>query len=312
MGVDLGAFMPGGWSEATAINNNREIAGWTTIDSTGLGVIHAALWHQGMLDTLPAIPGYAIHQARDLNNTGMIVGWAAGNIADSAVAVVWRLGQPPLVLGHLSGEATVAYGVNDAGTVIGSSNGNAFAWTAAAGMANLTPPGFLGSEATRINNAGAIVGYASDTLGYTHPLRWNPDGSITDLLPAGSLGAFLLDINSAGGVAGFVDPAGGEATATRWTPNGSVIPLQIGPYSQANGLSDRGRTVGYLGDVSTPLPWTKYKNSLTSLPLPPASPSNGMALDVNTCGSVVGWAWAASGPPTTPHAMLWKSTACDP
>jgi probable HAF family extracellular repeat protein len=130
-----------------------------------------------------------------------------------------------------TGADSWATAINDNGVIVGASYPG-LAW---GGAANPGPhafvysngtmkdlgiipgtPGNSGSQATAINNAGTIVGYAeiNTTSGTSDPVMWDPDGTIHDLgsLPGGypDSGGAAYGINNANQVVGSAYNASGD------------------------------------------------------------------------------------------------------
>src|SRR5262249_6737294 len=146
--------------------------------------------------------------------------------------------------------------VNNAGQVVGESDGHAFLWDAANGMTDLgTPLGFTRSSAAGINEAGQVTGTASyfDFLSHSSAFLWDAVNGMTLLgasptYPPSQAAA----PNAAGQVVGNqfaaqIDPA------FLWTPDspngltGSFPDLGMLPgdtYSNATAINDAGQVVG--------------------------------------------------------------------
>src|SRR5262249_27753204 len=96
-------------------------------------------------------------------------------------------------IGSLGGASTLAYGINNEGAVIGTSQTgqtdpfygsvqHAFRWTLCRGMEDLgTLPGGVVSGAFDINSRGDIVGYSTDGNNGVHAVEWDRQGTIRDL-----------------------------------------------------------------------------------------------------------------------------------
>src|SRR5262249_22198203 len=97
-----------------------------------------------------------------INGNGQVVGWSNDEReADMPVAFIWDLEHGMQSLG-IDG---VAYGINDAGTVVGQTAvGEAFVWDQST-MATLEVPDGA-SRASAINDAGRVVGWTETD--------WNP------------------------------------------------------------------------------------------------------------------------------------------
>ncbi len=114
-------------------------------------------------------------------------------------------------LGTLPGDAhSFAYGVNDAGTVVGESLSStqsyrAFRWTPSTGMVAL--PGLGGNtRAVAIADNGDVAGTSVDAAGNPHAVRWRAsDNAIEDLGTLGGCCSTGLGINTAGTVVGWSD-----------------------------------------------------------------------------------------------------------
>lgn len=163
-------------SQALAINEQGQIAGWSY---TGVGFErHATLWQGGQLIDLGAAGGRE-SWANAINDHGVVAG-AASVGDDYARAAVWIDGQAS-VLDSLGPDwrTTIAYGINNAGVVVGTSletsTGDFYAtlWngTRATNLNSFlsaadAQSGWRVAQAFGINERGWITGVAYNSLTY--------------------------------------------------------------------------------------------------------------------------------------------------
>ena len=203
---------------------------------------------------------------------------------------------PPIDLGTIGDCCSFAYGINDAGAVVGRSRtptntflDNAFLWTAVDGMIDL---GRLGagtwSLAYDVNRAGHVVG-ASNTSDATasgwHGFLWTAAGGMEDL-GSGSANA----INNAGQVVGSNgDGFGCNGHAFLWTASGGMVDLgTLGGSSCAYDINDAGQVVGESYTASgaqRAFLWTAARGMID---LGTLGGPNSRAYGINNAGQVVG------------------------
>jgi probable HAF family extracellular repeat protein len=246
------ARLPGGdSSSAAAINDRRQIAGWS---QTASGDIHAVLWDRGgRVTDLGTLPDGNFSLATDINNRGHVVG--IGNTASDLQAVLWADGRV-VSLGHLGsfpqGNITTANAINDHGRIVGSSTTtsgeqHAFLWQDGRMIDLGTLPGGDASIAWAINDRDQVVG-VSTTFGEQHAFVWEK-GKMTDLgkLPGGSFSS-ALDINNHREIAGTGDVAGNSEPRAFFKPRREDMRLLAGPTGGDSGfaraLNEDGRVVG--------------------------------------------------------------------
>jgi probable HAF family extracellular repeat protein len=169
---------------ASAINDEGQVAGGSGFCTTPAfgSVEHALLWKNGRTINLGSLGGTYDNLATAINNRGQVVGWSdlPGDTPTNGTthSFLWQdgimtdlgtlpdLGTPP------DETSTYAYGIDDAGHVVGQSCGQngcqAFLWqngtmTDLNTIAHLTTPGsFDLVQAEGINSQGEIVGNAID------------------------------------------------------------------------------------------------------------------------------------------------------
>lgn len=240
-------------------------------------------------------------EALAISNNGKVAGQCGSG--SSARGFFWENGGMQS-LGTLGGSWSIAYGVNDAGQVVGTSlagsgYSGAFLWQNGA-MQHLGSLGGNGpSGALAINNAGQVVGYSTNSTPQTHAFLWN--GGMADLGALSDGASFAYAINETGQVAGWAKvgtyPAISEH-AFLW--NGSMQDLGTGSWAQssARGINDNRDVVGRLINEGTGTDWHAA-----------LSPGGGgfqdlggnlsTAYDINNAGLIVG----ESGG----HAILWEN-----
>ena len=162
---------------ASAINDQGQVvggSGFCTTPAPG-SIKNALLWQNGRMINLGSLGGTYDNVATAINDRGQVVGWSdlAGDSPTSGTthSFLWQHGRI-IDLGTLSGDvsmSTYAYGINNAGQVVGQScdqNGcQAFLWQRGT-MTDLNAiahtPGFDLVQAEGINSQGEIVGNAMD------------------------------------------------------------------------------------------------------------------------------------------------------
>jgi probable HAF family extracellular repeat protein len=180
-----------------------------------------------------------------LNSDGAAAGSAGEIHGTDTSAAVWDKGGRPANIGRLpGGDYSEAFGINDNGEVVGSSNVagvlKPFRFSGTLVPLEL-PSGDDSGQANAINNTGAVAGWSSGAGGQ-HAVLWSSSGAMA--LP-GKLG-MALSVN-AKNVAVGSSQDGGVERAVVWT-NGEALDLGtlVGDTeSRAVGINDAGQVVGY-------------------------------------------------------------------
>jgi probable HAF family extracellular repeat protein len=206
--VDLGV------GAAQGVTNSGKVVGYTQSGDDQ----RAAMWSaDGHRSDLGVLPGGVWSQATAANEHGQVVGYAD---ASTTRAFIWDQRSGMRALATQGSGASYAYGINEAGQVVGSdgnkavmwdqpgrprllgngiayainghelvvgdANGRAFAWSRARGLQLLQTPSDVGtSNAVAVNDDGQMVGSAqigkeSVGLPVFHAIEWQ-NGKFCDL-----------------------------------------------------------------------------------------------------------------------------------
>ncbi len=203
------ADLPGGnnASGALAINNHGVVVGYSYSSQSGTNPT-AVRWHNGVALEIGDLPGGSFGSvAQAINDAGTIVGYGTG--ANGRQAMRWTEQGGMVALGGLRGQTySTAYGINEAGTAVGSVGNWAVRWdgTQAVQLADLAGGSDL-AHARDINNHGWIVGSGNGSFG-PRAVLWL-DGAPLDLntlmldRPAAFFASQAMAVNDAGLITGW-------------------------------------------------------------------------------------------------------------
>ncbi len=331
-GHDLGT-LGGRDSYATAVNDSGSVVGYGYTPSFA---IRSYIWSppgpptssgtSGGFKDIGTLGGYT--EARAINAHGVVVGLSqAGTpVGNKLRAFRWtaQTGIENLgILGTDPEEVSKAYGVNDAGDIVGlvdmsstASGGGerAFLWRAGVGMTGLdTSVAGADSVAADINNLGQVVGSCGTGQGgWRHACFWTPGIPAADLGTLGGRGSAAFAINDLGQVAGYSETATpGMWHAFIWTVAGGMVDLGHlgGDFSYAYGIGETGEAVGasatVIGGPSQPFYWSE---STGMQDLGTLGGYYGAAYGINAAGQIVGDSFTADlGGQAVRHAVLWAA-----
>jgi probable HAF family extracellular repeat protein len=257
-----------------------------------------------------ALPGYTYSTATAINNVGQVVG---GSYSDSGYdgylghAFLYSGGQMQ-DLGSLLVPGVyyycTAYGINDNGTIVGSSGSGSYnpyallACQESAGQGHMQP--ILGtngvSEAKGVNNVGQIAGWYWGAQGYSHAFLIT-GGNMRDLGTLGGNHSYAYAINDAGQVVGEADISGGSSHAFLYT-GGIMTDLDTRPgstSSEALAINGAGQVVGGAnvngGGMHAFLFAAGQMQDLGTL----EGTTTSLACGINSSGQVVGYSYNLSG-----------------
>lgn len=180
----------GNLSAANGINDGGAVVG---LSYTGTNMQHAFLSTEaGMQDLTTDLSSIGGATAMAINSANQVVGYYFPNGSRTPLGFFWTQAGG---LQDLGSADTLAYAINNSGTVVGQSpfaNGarHAFSWTQAGGITDLGTLGGGESSALSVNNLGWIVGTSLTTSksGLLHGFLWTPSGGMKDFTVVAGLG----------------------------------------------------------------------------------------------------------------------------
>lgn len=238
-----------------------------------------------------------------------------------------------------------ATAINDAGTVVGTSGGDAgtdgasfaFAWSSSAGLQLLTGYADSPAGATAVSATGIVVGYhgmrafewtpagglvdlgrgiaravnagglvVGDDL--MHPTAWMPTGETVDLFEGSADTGTALDVNGEGRVVGLGHADYASSYVFTWTPEGGLTRIvDAATYWVTVKVNDAGLVAG----TYTVPPYSSQHGFVWTqagglTDLGELVPFGGSVVaDVNAHGAVVGYGFGGPTVPPAQHAFLW-------
>ncbi|MDC8771734.1 PEP-CTERM sorting domain-containing protein [Roseateles albus] len=212
----------------------------------------------------------------------------------------------------LDGKYGTAYGINNAGQVVGtasyiddSGDVRATIWngTTPTDLSKFVPGRTSYSQALGINGSGKVAGTSSpsSTVDFRTTL-W--DGSTTTYFSGGQYSK-ASSINDAGQMVGW-SSYGDKSHAYRWDTSGGLA-IDLGPpgvNSEALGINSSGQVVGYVDTPDNQSFRATIWNGTTATDLGTHGIAS-RATGINNAGQVVGWTMKSNG---AVHATLWSGT----
>lgn len=264
--------------------------------------------------------------ASAINNRGDI---AAGSTTGNAATpfVTWIIGNTDSsTVGTFGGPASLAYGMNDRGDIVGQSdtvvleaNGDEYvsqAFLARHGrVVNLgTLPGFTNSQAYAINNGGTIVGWSYNqsadapfTLPTFRAFVYDVTGPMAGVMrEIGTLGgptSIAFAVNNHGQIVGRSRTADGQDHAFLYDA-GTFVDLGTlgGTQSEARAINDLGQIVGLARTANGARRAFLYENGVMKNLGTLGGPLS-RAMAINNRGEIAGQSLNGAG---QMRAFLWR------
>jgi probable HAF family extracellular repeat protein len=207
-GVQWLGSLGGDLSAANGINAAGAVVG---LSYTAATTQHAFLWTPvtGLQDLTPDLTSIGGGTAMAINSSNQVVGYYFPNGSHNTLGFTWTQAGG---LQNLGPAGTLAYAVNDAGTVVGQSpfanaNRHAFSWTPTGGINDLGTLGGGESSALSVNSLGWIVGTSltNSGNGLPHGFLWTPARGMQDFTAVAGIStsqqAYSVQVNDFGVVA---------------------------------------------------------------------------------------------------------------
>jgi probable HAF family extracellular repeat protein len=257
------------------------------------------------MQDIGTIPGGQNSFGEAINIKGEIVGYDSdATNADQTFRWTQRTG--PQRLPALQGMASVAYGVNASGEIVGAYQGQRFAyfWSPRTGFQDLGGLGGTQVVAMGVSASGQVAGYSATTAGPFHAFSWTQSTGMQDLgtLPGGTY-SVATAINDFGQIVGYADNSQGVTLAVSWRNDTIRVLGKLGGrgksvFSMANVINKIGLVVGtstVVGGGMHAFLWSA-SGGMQDLGIPGTDSS---ALGINAGGEVVGY--------SAGEAFLWTA-----
>jgi probable HAF family extracellular repeat protein len=246
----------GSVTEPDAVNELGQVAGIATHADATPG---AFMLEGNAVTPLQVFVGTDSVAVHDINASGQVAGIVRYPYG-SPHPVLWTHGAMTALPLCANGLQADAHAVNDAGSVAGQCTygdglgvaESAVVWSNGTAQLLAPVPGYAGSFAYALDNAGDAAGVAYNDFRFAQPAYWPAGGGTPRLLalPTGTYTGSAEKMNDAGQIAGWASDDYLLTVAVLWE-NGAVRTLpaldnasaSVG-YSQALAVNDLGQAVG--------------------------------------------------------------------
>lgn len=236
-------------------------------------------------------------------------------------AVIW-VAPPSLSPVPMSGNGSVAFGVNDAGIAVGSSAGVPVIWTRNGSGYTPTYIGFLPNQveayATDIDNDGMVVGYGYEAVTYrSRAFVRLLSGAVVPLNPASgdaeSMAHAVSDkVGTTGSqfvyVAGSTTSASGVSRAVRWKVDfvaGTVLETKVLSQTWAEGVNGRGDVAGTLNGTGLKQSAKLFRNGVYVTLPPPKGATDGTSRGIARTAVSPTYVVGQTTVNNRPRAVIW-------
>jgi len=240
----------------------------------------------------------------EIKPQGSLATIAAGISADGTIAG-WYF-QPPTDHGFVRdpdgtvttldvGISTILYGINSAGSIIGTQPSQAFVRDVHGTVTMFNLPGSILTVPTSVNQAGEIAGIWFDVNSKSHGFVRSPQGTLTSFDPPLGVTGFITlpNINRAGVVVGSYLTGsyltGYVLHSFERSPHGAITLIEIPGASstQVTALNDLGTIVGSYLDAKGQHGFARSaQGNTTSIDVPQSSAT--VAMSINNNGAIAG------------------------
>jgi probable HAF family extracellular repeat protein len=248
-------------SQAWGLNDRGLVVGWANGTDTLIDQTHGFVWEDGAMTDLGTLreQGFGASMARDVNDTGVVVGWSdtqAGTLDTNRHATLWR----DAVITDLGIDRSWLNSINQFGQAVGAYftvgwDKHGLLWDPTHGpfdLHDLVTLGGASSEAAALNDAGQVVGWASDQSGTLHGFCLDlAEGTVRHL--GGQMESLATGVNEAGLVIGRYKYSWLTDHPLAWDPAAdAVTDLNDGISQDAGwtvfeawGVNDTGQVTGF-------------------------------------------------------------------